>query len=228
MSQNNQTLTKTSFYQKIALVIFGFFLFIVILEIGLCLGGFVLLSMKECRNRISIAKRGAYRIMCLGESTTAGQYPPFLEGILNQRNIGIKFSVIDKGVCGIGTECILYRLESDLDAYRPDMVITMMGINDSGSHIPYEGISDLKAINFLKSFKTYKLARLLWLYIVTRLEELNKPKLLLQRIEIQQVYSEENNASPREVALKFKKAIELNPKNDWAYLRLGNSYLRHG
>ncbi|MBU1727218.1 MAG: tetratricopeptide repeat protein, partial [Candidatus Omnitrophica bacterium] len=31
-----------------------------------------------------------------------------------------------------------------------------------------------------------------------------------------------------EAEKSFKKAIELNPKNDWAYLRLGNSYLRHG
>jgi len=226
MSRNNQTLTKTPFYQKIASVIFGLFLTIVILEIGLRLGGFVLLSIQEHRNRISVSKRGSYRIMCLGESTTAGQYPPFLEEMLNQRNIGIKFSVIDKGIVGTTTAAILSKLESDLDTYHPDMVITMMGSNDFGPHMPYEAISDSKAINFLKSFRTYKLARLLWLHIVARLKDSNQ--LLLQRIELQQIHAENKDVLPSEALLKFKKAIELNPKNDYAYVGLGKSYRGQG
>ena len=140
--------------------------------------------------------------MCLGESTTVGQYPSFLQEVLNQRNIAIKFSVIDKGICGANTSYIVDNLESDLDAYHPDMVITMMGINDWGPHIPYEVVSDSKAINFLKSFRTYKLTRLLWLHIVTR---------LIPRGELHKVYKEE-------------KATELNPKNDMAYLELGRVY----
>ena len=70
------------------------------------LGGFVILSLQELKNRVSITQKGEYRILCLGESTTQGQYPPFLEETLNRRNIGIKFSVIDKGVCGIETWAI--------------------------------------------------------------------------------------------------------------------------
>lgn len=89
--------TKTSFRQKILLIILGLSLTFVILEIGLRLEGFVLLSIQEYKNRVSLKQKGTYRIMCLGESTTQGQYPGFLEEILNQRNIGIRFSVIDKG-----------------------------------------------------------------------------------------------------------------------------------
>jgi len=228
MSRNNQTRDKTPFYQKIALVIFGVFLTVVILEIGLRLGGFILLSIQEHRNSLSISKRGSYRIMCLGESTTAGQYPPFLEEILNQRNIGIKFSVIDKGICGINTEAILSRLESNLDAYHPDMVITMMGINDRGLHLPSQAISDSKAINFLESCRTYKLARLLWLHIVTKLKDLNQPEPPPQGIGLQQALTENKDAPPSEVLLKYNKAIEINPKNDLAYVMLGESYRDQG
>jgi tetratricopeptide (TPR) repeat protein len=224
MSRNKQTQTKTSPYQKIALILFGVFLTVVILEIGLRLGGFVLLSIKEHRNRISISKKGSYRIMCLGESTTAGQYPLFLEEILNQRNIGIKFSVIDKGIIGTSTAAILSMLESDLDTYHPDMVITMMGINDMGPHLPYEAVSDSKFINLLRSFRTYKLSRLLWLHIVTKLKDPKQPKPLLQRVELQQVYAEDKDASSSEALLKFSKAIEVNPKNERAYIELGMFY----
>jgi len=185
-----------------------------------------LLSMQEYRNRISISKRGSYRIMCLGESTTQGQYPSFLEEILNQRNIGIKFSVIDKGIGGTNTDIILSMLEPNLDAYHPDMVITMMGINDYGPHMPYEVISESKIINFLKSFRTYKLSGFLWLHIVTRLKDLNQPKLILQRTELESAYAKDNDAQPSEQS--YKKAIELNPNSDQAYKALAEFYRQQG
>jgi tetratricopeptide (TPR) repeat protein len=100
----------------------------------------------------------------------------------------------------------------------------MMGINDFGSHVPYEVISDSKAINSLKSFRVYKLIRLIWLHIVTRLKYSNQHRLFPQRIELQQVYAEEKDAQTSEALLKFKKAIELNPTNDDAYLGLGKLY----
>ena len=182
-------------------------------------------------------QRGEYRILCLGESTTQGQYPPFLEKALNQRNIGIKFSVIDKGLNGTNTWVIVSRLESYLDTYHPDMVITMMGINDAGPHMPYEPVSDSKAINFLKSFRIYKLTRLLWLHIVSRLGERKSYKLSnyttllkpsLRKSELQQVVAEKNNVLLSEESTKLKKAIELNPRGEGAYVGLGWLYKIQG
>ena len=225
MEKTKSIQPEISLRQKIILVIFGLSLFLILLEIGLRLGGFIISSPQRHRNMVSIQQKGTYRIMCLGESTTAGQYPPFLEETLNQRNIGIKFSVIDEGIRGINTSFILDKLESNLDAYHPDMVITMMGVNEGGRpHMPHETVSDSKAINFLKSFRIYKLTRLLWLHIVTRLKELTSDKLskyttqlklLLQKGELQQVAAE-------------KKAIELNPKNVEVYFELGRFYQNQG
>ena len=237
MNINTPRYTKTSFWQKIALVIFGVFLSLILLEAGLRLGGFVILSLQELKNRASLMQRGEYRILCLGESTTQGQYPPLLEETLNQRNIGIKFSVIDKGVNGTHTWAIVFRLESYLDTYHPDMVITMMGINDAGPHMPYEPVSDSKAINFLKSFRIYKLTRLLWLHIVSRLGERKSYKLSnyttllkpsLRKSELQQVVAEKNNVLLSEESTKLKKAIELNPRGEGAYVGLGWLYKIQG
>ncbi|MDD2680268.1 MAG: hypothetical protein PHO03_05690 [Candidatus Omnitrophica bacterium] len=96
MQGNISAETKTTLKAKITLVIFGLFLTLILLEAGLRLGGFILLSMQEYRNKQTIKQKGAYRIICLGESTTQDQYPQFLEQALNQRNIGVRFSVIDR------------------------------------------------------------------------------------------------------------------------------------
>jgi len=236
-------LNKTSFFQKAALILFGLILTVILLEAGLRLGGFVLSSIQEYRNKVSMSQRGTYRIMCLGESTTARRYPPFLEEILNQRNSGIKFSVIDKGFVGTTTDIILSAFESNLDTYHPDMVITMMGINDHGAHLPYETISGSKVVNFLRSCRIYKLARLLWLHIVTRLKEFKESDFFLSRSKLQQVPAEEKKAQTSEALSKYeemiklgnsyrdqielpkaeemyRKAVELNPKNETVYREL--------
>ena len=219
--KNKYILKKNLLWQKITLMLFGLFLTIIILEIGLRIGGLTILSIQEHRNLQSIKQKGSLRIMCLGESTTQNQYSVYLEEILNQRNIGIKFSVIDKGLGSTKTSVILLQLEANLDKYRPDIVVTMMGINDKeGHHIPYEAASTSKIILTLRSFKAYKLARLLWLHIVTKLKETG---FYVQDINKQKNLSkEEYGELQKEQALK--KAIELNPNNDSAYIELGRFY----
>jgi len=233
-------LKKTSLFQRIALVSFGLFLAVMILEIGLRIGGLAILSMQEYRNLQSIKQKGEFRIMCLGESTTQNQYPLYLEEILNQSNLGVKFSVIDKGIGSINTMVILGQLESNLDKYQPDMVVTMMGVNDGGGHIPYEAASASKIILTLRSFKTYKLARLLWLHMTTKFKEVSKKQNSVQQEQSSEkapefnpkndfVYAElgwiyRGQGKFIESEQTFKKALELNPGNDLAYAGLGKLY----
>jgi len=234
MPRNNSAKLKINFKAKITLIILGLFLFLVFLEAGLRLGGFILLSMQEYRNRQTLKQKCAYRIMCLGESTTVGQYPIFLQEVLNQRNMGIRFSVIDKGIDGVTTAAILGQLNSNLNNYHPDMVVTMMGINDCGEHIPYEVATTSKIMLLFKSFRTYKLARLLWLHILIKAKEIGvynpgEDKQLSEKI---QTYlpriglKEASESISTEDSLK--KALELNPKNDGAYLELGRLYRNQG
>ena len=74
---------KTLLWQKITLVFLGLSLAVLILEIGLRTSGFVILSLQEYKNLQSIKQNGEFRIMCMGESTTQGEYPPSLKEILN-------------------------------------------------------------------------------------------------------------------------------------------------
>jgi tetratricopeptide (TPR) repeat protein len=175
---------KTLLRQKLGLIFLGFFLWVVLLETGMRIGGFILSSLQEYRNTASIRKKSQYRIMCLGESTTAlggkSSYPRQLEVVLNGRNVGVRFSVINKGRPGIKTLGILNELESNINQFHPDIVLTMIGVNDYGTHIPYENTTNSKI--FFQRLKIYKLFRLLQLHIAMKTKELklgiNNKKIL--------------------------------------------------
>lgn len=216
---------KTSLKQKILLIIFGLFLCFLLLEIGLRVGGLVFLSLQEHRNRITVLQKGTYRIVCLGESTTAiggeNSYPRQLERILNQKNIGIKFSVINKGLIGTDTTHIMGELRDYLNKYNPDMVITMMGINDAWDTLSQENIPTPKNASFFQSFRIYKLIKLLRLHIIKRVE-----KKGLGTFKIME--KKENNLITDKDDKILKKAVEANPKNIEAYLDLAIYYQEHG
>jgi len=225
--------------QKIILILFGLFLCALILETGLRLNGFIFLFLQEHKNRIVMQRKDAYRIMCLGESTTAlggdDSYPRQLEKILNQKDTGIKFSVINKGLSGTNTSAILAQLDENLNKYKPDMVITMMGINDaSGGYYVMPGDTFVsKTILFLKSFRIFKLAKLLWEHIVYKFDFEHNIRALECSIksnpandrlsfELAELYKRQGNLESAEEI--YKKIIELNPKSNEAYAKLGMLY----
>ncbi|MFC1514607.1 tetratricopeptide repeat protein [Candidatus Omnitrophota bacterium] len=236
--------------QKIALTVFGLFLGLVLLEGGLRFGGWIFLSIQEQRNRISLERKGTYRILCLGESTTMGAWPQPLEKILNKQGMGIKFSVIDKGVPGIRTTAIVSQLEDNLNNYNPDMVIAMMGINDGESMSPYKKVFNKKFTLFISKFRVYKLIKLLKSHIINRAQEREvlkgkkkkenvvvnisdlaepskkafemNPKSEQTDIELGFYYIELGRYSEAEEI--FKKTMEFNPKNDRSYVGLGTCY----
>ncbi len=156
-----------SFLRKISSVVFGLFLCILSLELCLRAGGFIFLSYQEYRNTLSAKQKGAYRILCLGESTTANTWPGILEKILNEKNTGIKFSVIDKGKTSTNTRVILEQVESYLDEYHPDAVVAMMGINDEGVRY-YQDIPEANTWMF-RHCQVYKFGRILCMHILKKI-----------------------------------------------------------
>ena len=223
--------TRIPFKQKIILVIFGVFFSLVFLEASLHLGGFILLSIQERWNLQSIRQKGAYRILCLGESTTQGQYPLFLEQALNQHNIGRYFSVIDKGRGGTNTQIILNQVEAYLKEYHPDMVVAMMGVNDPERLVLGETKNNPTEKFSIRSFKTYKLVKLLWLHILVKAQEIESYKHALAKQYLKVTPANLPGTKPKEDLIKFipteeslKKRLELYPKDDNAYVRLGQFY----
>lgn len=167
---------KLTIKQRFGLILFGIFLCLVVLEIGLRLGGFVMLSLQEHENKLVFNKKSTYKIMCLGGSTTADglqySYPSQLERILNKNNAGTRFKVINKGVDSFDSTAILSNLQKNLAKYKPDMVMVMTGENDGLDMVPYDDTLGLKVKLFFQGFRTYKIIRLLGLRIVNKVKEL--------------------------------------------------------
>lgn len=231
MKKGKVSQPRTSFKQKISLILLGLFLFFVLLEVGIRLSGFISLSLQEIKNRAVLKQKGSYRIMCLGESTTQNQYPPFLERALNQRNIGIKFSVIDKGIAGTTTLNLLEQIDHNINNYHPDMILAMMGINDRGEYISFEVVNTSRILSLFKPFRTYNLVRLLWLHILAKVKEigfckLNEEKkrsgearIYLSGIGLKETYTE--LVSDKD---SLNQNAEIYYKNYLTYLRLGKRY----
>ena len=185
-------------------------------EIALRLGGLIYLQKQESLNRKSIRQKDTYLIMCLGESTTARQWPVFLEEFLNKQNIGVNFSVIDKGIPGTNTIRILNELEMNLNKYSPDMVITMMGINDRQD---YKCMSMLQP-GLLKTLRLYKLVKtVLSFHDDKRKESQDFLNILFSGFSVERKsYPGKNNDQRREK--DFKQAIKLMPEDDEKWLEL--------
>ncbi|HAF95236.1 MAG TPA: hypothetical protein DCG50_04220 [Elusimicrobia bacterium] len=162
--KNAALITKLPAARRLIALLLGVLFAIVLAEAALRISGGVLQFTQERRNRISLS-RGGYRIMCLGESTTdAGAYawPAQLERLLGERYPTVSFSVINKAIAGTDTSQIINNLKRNLDEIRPNLVITMMGIND-GFIRYYEGISNAESLLFRHSrlYKLYKWITLL-------------------------------------------------------------------
>ncbi|HOX23308.1 MAG TPA: hypothetical protein PLL10_07585, partial [Elusimicrobiales bacterium] len=64
-------------------LLLGLLLALACAELALWAFGNFMLRRQAGRNQAAARAGNDYRILCLGESTTIGQYPPFLERALN-------------------------------------------------------------------------------------------------------------------------------------------------
>ncbi len=198
---------------------FGLFLTALILEAMLRLGGCIILSQQAHRNARAMRQKDVYRIMCIGESTTQGGYPAFLERALNGMNLGIRFSVINRGLGGANSSFLVDRMESDLDAYHPDMVVAMMGINDNGPHMPYEPEMKSNTVRFIRALRVYKLARIAWLHITHARRQADD----LRDTVAENGEAIRPKARTAQAMVALEKDVEINSRNYGAYMELGKA-----
>lgn len=126
-----------NFFKKISLVFAGILISLVILEIFLQIAGFTLSTLKKHQNK-NLTEPNEIVVLCLGESTTDGQWPPILQKILDTNAKHKKFRVIDEGHIAKNSEYLLYEIvEKKLNFYKPEIVVAMIGANDKESNKPY-------------------------------------------------------------------------------------------
>lgn len=151
---------------RFGLVLFGVVLALAAVEGGMRAAGSLIRLAQERRNQSTLRRKHELRILCLGESTTAGtgrygRYPEVLEDLLNAQTLPGRVAVVNKGRSGADSEEIVTKLESDLDELTPDLVVVMMGINDAGKTHSYRTILGPGAKHGYGSLRLYKLYRVL-------------------------------------------------------------------
>lgn len=143
---------KTAWWQKIALGAFS----LVVIELIFQFTAFSYNYIQRKQQMRELSTQSSQQIiLCLGESTTAwGQgdsYPAQLQEELDNIYGAGQYVVINEGVSGGDTAKILQSLESNIQKYRPKIIITMMGINDSWQIRGEERLwSSLKLYKFWK------------------------------------------------------------------------------
>ncbi|MCX5702462.1 MAG: tetratricopeptide repeat protein [Candidatus Omnitrophica bacterium] len=217
---------KLSIAKKISLIVFITFLCLILLEIGLRGAGFILLEIKEFRNNMFLKAKKECVILCLRDSADrwgrGESWPYKLEEILNKRNSGISFKVIDRGIDAIPSSAILYALDEDIDLYKPDIVITMMGVYDGERSASFEEIFDTKIQSFSAQFKLYSLAKLLF----SKMSKIvvSKPTKESKYLEAKEVLDKDMN----EAKVALIKEIEMEPNNYQLYASLGHFCFAQG
>jgi lysophospholipase L1-like esterase len=184
----------------IAIAVAGLLLAVLLLEGLLRLSGWVIQAGQSRSNPRLDFRRDEFRIVALGESTTAqvwsdgreNSWVGQLETLLNEASLGYRIKIINMAVGGTSSPFLVQRLEASLSALKPHAVISMMGIND---HMQYEYLHD----RGLKSLRLIKLGR--W---TLRAIKTHAPS---------QAFSPEAN---REKFLKIRKALRTNPPWDGA------------
>ena len=245
---------KTTYRQKILLIILSIFFAFVILEAGLRVGGFMLSSKQRTENKMTglaisdIKEDDIFSILTIGESTTASgimgvevdSWPSQIERILKNRTKTTKFKVFNEGLGGTNTAFILANLEKNLGKYKPDMVITMMGSNDKGINVMYDDSFNVKINLWFQDLRVYKLLRWIKDSWKNRLQnEKEGQKLLEDNVNIAEQHNPvsekideyirvgRNHLSEGELDKAeelFRKAIAVDKSDYQAYLSLGDLY----
>jgi Flp pilus assembly protein TadD len=160
--------------RKILFACAGTLSVLLLLESGLWICGLTISAIQEFHNKHNKGSE-RYRIMCLGESTTQRQYPRFLEDSLNRKTKGMKFSVIDKGVAGTNSTAILSMLGRNIKEYDPQMIVIMMGINETENTVPW-GRTTTGIWSLLERSRVYRVGMILHTDIAARLRALRHDK----------------------------------------------------
>ena len=239
-NQNSLPQVVKNIIQKIGLVVFGLILFLVLLELGLRLGGLIVMMPQEYRNR-KLLKESGYRILCLGESTTMGSYPSYLSDTLNEYDPEIHFTVFNEGMGGTNSAMILSQLKENLDRYKPHMVIAMMGINDTPKTPKYEEEDiHVKSVFMIHNLRIYKLVMLLKEHIMYQLSQISFEYILkkighgIKRVPIEVEISQSDYAilgwrflldgNYEKAEEMLRKALKHDSHNDVVLTELGAVY----
>lgn len=233
-------------------------LFLFFLECILRANGLLHLAVEQYGNKFKSGQPEVYKIVTLGESISwyggFKSYPRLLEKELNKRSQKTKYQVINQSIPAADTADIVAGMKNITEIYEPDMVIVMMGVNDTDSTLVYDDTAVTRVKLFCQNIRVAKLMqqvfldlRLWWIAKLNRLahgqpldfhaDETVEVKGLLQEIRLHpddgELYEAlgriyEDRGDVGKAADVYRQGLVIKPKKSWGYVELGRLYTRQG
>lgn len=151
---------KKEFLAAAAVFTAGLLFVFVIGEAAVRIGGRLWMRAQENRARAAKDKRV---ILCVGDSVTAlggaYSYPSLLGNLLNSS--GRACAVVNKGLPNTTSQYAADNIERFIKEYRPDIVVSLIGINDISPVRYYDSVSDRDGV-FFKLSGFYRFSRLVF------------------------------------------------------------------
>ncbi|MFA5163777.1 MAG: tetratricopeptide repeat protein [Patescibacteria group bacterium] len=197
----------------------------------------ITISLKHYKNIQFPKNEGVYCILALGDCTTAlggmDSWPAQLDKVLNAQNTGVRFKVINKGRTDTDTSVIVSKLDDLLNKIKPDMVVVMSGINDGIRDTPYDNLEIPNKKRYPPQLKIYNLTRKIYLAIVKNIKRTrySRKSNISKNCESGIINNGNSYAFGKQynrAEAIFKRKIEINPRDDEAYLRLARYYKKNG
>ncbi len=120
---------------RVALIAGGLLLGLLFLEAAFQVGAFVVRATG--RELPAAWVTGRFRVLCIGDSNTYGlwldrsdAYPQQLESLWTEEVVQPKAEVINIGIPGMNSSRVVRDFPRFVDAFDPDLVIVMVGVND--------------------------------------------------------------------------------------------------
>ncbi len=187
--------------KKIVFSCLTIFVFLLFIELTLNIAAFSFYRPQHGQNFLKDEHKNMFRILTLGESTTAPLYrdgvdiswPAELERKLKQN--GLKIKIFNEGKSGITSSHVVENLVQSIDYYKPNLIIAMTGINDL-NNLYY----DQNSQSSLLDLKTFKLLR--WINSATK-------EYFKQTLSSQQWKSELTKAKSAVEKIKNSSSVSL-------------------
>lgn len=197
--------------KKFCLVLLGIIIAFAVTEIFLQTASFYFEKIKKAEQNFAFKTKDSITVLCLGESTTDGQWPKFLEEELKKRNLNKKFVIIDKGVKATNTSVIIKNVPDYILRYKPDIIVSMMGINDGNSDV-------MKIKKF--PLKIFKLIYLIKRHLSLKKEEKNFSALKSFDLLFSAAVQCYNENKYDEAVIVLKSLLKTYPQNSIKTVKL--------
>lgn len=218
---------STVYTKRFILMVFGIIISIVLLEMLLRVWGGLRIAFVQR----SMPRDNSFVILTLGESTTSSEYPdswPSQLGILLRAKYpGLVVQVVNKAKTGIQTSEAVGNIDEYISVYRPDLIISMIGINDgmrdaldTSVFAPVTEKTRLKIVKLFRLFHRYtriSIRRYTDFIFSGSPDKLNEMAGKFRR-----------NGAYHEAEIYLKKSLEHNNRRSDTHLQLSYLYRETG